>query len=157
LINDYHQVDVYAYQLQFAEDFDDVEDLAVISAAAFRQDLLPDLILPLWVHAEQEHGPDQKGGRGFLPCGKEGLPLIDNLPGGQRLGPPLLLRRPCFQQQADKIVPVAAALGRNPFLHDCHDLGPQQPVQIFHTHVAASWQVPDEHTEDKKKREALIS
>ncbi|WVZ57084.1 hypothetical protein U9M48_007520 [Paspalum notatum var. saurae] len=52
----------------------------VVPALEFmEEDLLPDLLLPMWVCAEQEHSPDDEGGCGFLPRGEEGLALVDHL------------------------------------------------------------------------------
>jgi hypothetical protein len=111
-------------------------------AAEFAEDLLPDLVLPLWVRAEQEHGPHEEGGGGLLPGAEEGLALVDHLSGGQRrrrpfvvapsLAPPRL-RRPRLQQEAEQVVAVATAtIGGHPRCHHRRDLGPQQLVQTSH-------------------------
>jgi hypothetical protein len=78
-------IDRIGYQLELGENIG-VGDVAVaVAGAELRDDLLPDSVLPLWVHGEQEHGPDEERGRGFLPRGEEGLALVDHLVGCQRL------------------------------------------------------------------------
>jgi hypothetical protein len=139
------------YQLQLAEDIG-VGSLAV-AAAELPEDLLPDPVLPLRVYGEQEHGPDEEGGRGLLPRGEERLALVDHLVGRQRLAAaPSHLRRPRLQQQPEQVVPAASgiaagsgvgSLGGQARLHDRHDLAPQLLVQTSNVQVTPSRQIPE--------------
>ena len=125
-----------SYQLQFPEGVD-TRDLAFIFLR-FTEDLLPDLLLPLWVDAEQEHRPGKEGRGGIYPRGEESLALPNDLLVAQPVGaPPTRLHH-----QPKKVLAVVVVC--DACFHHLHDPASHQPVELPCSTVAASWQVPCE-------------